>query len=174
MVESLADIQIATTLLKKQTVEITENPIDTNYKSLHCGLVPLDHNSDEFEMITTYVENTHAKTHSWYELEVDEVYVVDREGEKERFLGNKYPEKKRKLLWHGSRLTNFAGILSQGLRIAPPEVIYIYFIFFMINIYCTIYYHYHYFVYCCNMFYTKEFKLCIYNIIGTCYRLYVW
>jgi len=25
------------------------------------------------------------------------------------------------LLWHGSRTTNFAGILSQGLRIAPPE-----------------------------------------------------
>jgi len=24
-------------------------------------------------------------------------------------------------LWHGSRLTNFVGILSQGLRIAPPE-----------------------------------------------------
>ena len=22
---------------------------------------------------------------------------------------------------HGSRLTNFAGIMSQGLRIAPPE-----------------------------------------------------
>lgn len=25
------------------------------------------------------------------------------------------------LLWHGSRLTNFVGIISQGLRIAPPE-----------------------------------------------------
>lgn len=25
------------------------------------------------------------------------------------------------LLWHGSRTTNFAGIMSQGLRIAPPE-----------------------------------------------------
>lgn len=25
------------------------------------------------------------------------------------------------LLWHGSRVTNFYGILSQGLRIAPPE-----------------------------------------------------
>ncbi|XP_022104344.1 poly [ADP-ribose] polymerase 2-like [Acanthaster planci] len=25
------------------------------------------------------------------------------------------------LLWHGSRLTNWAGILGQGLRIAPPE-----------------------------------------------------
>jgi poly [ADP-ribose] polymerase len=27
----------------------------------------------------------------------------------------------RKLLWHGSRTTNYVGILSQGLRIAPPE-----------------------------------------------------
>ena len=25
------------------------------------------------------------------------------------------------LLWHGSRMTNWVGILSQGLRIAPPE-----------------------------------------------------
>jgi poly [ADP-ribose] polymerase len=25
------------------------------------------------------------------------------------------------LLWHGSRLSNWTGILSQGLRIAPPE-----------------------------------------------------
>ena len=24
-------------------------------------------------------------------------------------------------LWHGSRLTNYVGIISQGLRIAPPE-----------------------------------------------------
>ena len=27
----------------------------------------------------------------------------------------------RQLLWHGSRLSNWVGILSQGLRIAPPE-----------------------------------------------------
>ena len=27
----------------------------------------------------------------------------------------------KRLLWHGSRLTNWGGILSQGLRIAPPE-----------------------------------------------------
>lgn len=37
------------------------------------------------------------------------------------------------LLWHGSRLTNWVGILSQGLRIAPPEApvrhIQIYYIF---------------------------------------------
>ncbi len=27
----------------------------------------------------------------------------------------------RKLLWHGSRLSNWGGILGKGLRIAPPE-----------------------------------------------------
>jgi poly [ADP-ribose] polymerase len=30
-------------------------------------------------------------------------------------LGNK------RLLWHGSRLTNYVGILSKGLKIAPLE-----------------------------------------------------
>jgi poly [ADP-ribose] polymerase len=25
------------------------------------------------------------------------------------------------LLWHGSRTSNYVGILSNGLRIAPPE-----------------------------------------------------
>ena len=30
-------------------------------------------------------------------------------------LGNK------KLLWHGTRFSNFVGILTQGMRIAPPE-----------------------------------------------------
>jgi|SRR6218665_487773 len=49
-----------------------------------------------------------------------QAFKIKREGEDKvyrpfRDLNN------RKLLWHGSRTTNFAGILSQGLRIAPPE-----------------------------------------------------
>ena len=45
------------------------------------------------------------------------VKEINRHGERKKFkdFGNK------KLLWHGSRITNFVGILSQGLRIAPPE-----------------------------------------------------
>ena len=47
-------------------------------------------------------------------------FTIDRDGEMDRY--KKYKDlHNRKLLWHGSRLTNFAGILSQGLRIAPPE-----------------------------------------------------
>lgn len=45
---------------------------------------------------------------------------MNRHEEPERF--QKYDQlHNRKLLWHGSRTTNFAGILSQGLRIAPSE-----------------------------------------------------
>ena len=64
--------------------------------------------------------NTHAPTHSSYTLELMDVFKIERHGESSRFKDfKKIPN--RKLLWHGSRNTNFAGILSQGLRIAPPE-----------------------------------------------------
>lgn len=49
-----------------------------------------------------------------------QIFEVAREGEFDRFKAFKTLHN-RKLLWHGSRVTNFAGILSQGLRIAPPE-----------------------------------------------------
>ncbi len=45
------------------------------------------------------------------------IFEVVREEEVGRFRD----EGNRMLLFHGSRLTNFVGILSQGLRIAPPE-----------------------------------------------------
>ncbi|XP_065898100.1 poly [ADP-ribose] polymerase 1-like isoform X2 [Dysidea avara] len=80
----------------------------------------LSKDCDEFEMIKEYVTNTHAPTHSSYALELLEVFNIERHGESKRYKPfRKLPN--RKLLWHGSRTTNFAGILSQGLRIAPPE-----------------------------------------------------
>jgi len=69
-------------------------------------------------MVRQYTANTHATTHSSYTLSVKHVFRCDRKGEAAKHmaqLGN------RQLLWHGSRLTNWVGILSQGLRIAPPE-----------------------------------------------------
>jgi poly [ADP-ribose] polymerase len=52
------------------------------------------------------------------------IYRIERQGENNRFKESKYSgleNSDRRLLWHGSRSTNFGGILSQGLRIAPPE-----------------------------------------------------
>ena len=56
--------------------------------------------------------------------QVQDIFRIERNGEDERFKQSPYAKVKgsdRRLLWHGSRVTNFGGILSQGLRIAPPE-----------------------------------------------------
>lgn len=49
-----------------------------------------------------------------------QIFKIVREGENQRYRPFKDMHN-RQLLWHGSRATNYAGILSQGLRIAPPE-----------------------------------------------------
>ncbi|EDV98556.1 poly [ADP-ribose] polymerase [Drosophila grimshawi] len=120
MLDSLAEIEVAYNLIKSEDIMEDINPLDKHYEQLKTQLQPLDKNSKEFATLNTYVQNTHASTHSSYELQVIDIFTVARQGEARRFK----PFKKlhnRKLLWHGSRLTNFVGILSHGLKIAPPE-----------------------------------------------------
>ena len=81
---------------------------------------PLKKASKEFKLLQEYVKNTHGATHANYTLEIEEAFVVARDGEEARFKPFE-AEPNRQLLWHGSRLSNYVGILSQGLRIAPPE-----------------------------------------------------
>ncbi|CAK9212976.1 unnamed protein product [Sphagnum troendelagicum] len=119
MVESLGEIELATKLLGNKD-EYFDDMAYTHYKRLKCELEPLDADNAEHLMILQYVENTHAMTHDSYKLEVLEVFRVTRQGEEDCFetFGR---SQNRMLLWHGSRLSNWTGILSQGLRIAPPE-----------------------------------------------------
>ncbi|XP_039685760.1 poly [ADP-ribose] polymerase 2 isoform X4 [Medicago truncatula] len=114
MVEALAEIEVATKLLKDDA-EMQGDPLYAYYKCLRCELVPVESGTEEFSMIESYMMNTHAKLHSDYTVEIVQIFRTSKEGEAERFRKN------RMLLWHGSRLTNWTGILSQGLRIAPPE-----------------------------------------------------
>ncbi|XP_059625657.1 poly [ADP-ribose] polymerase 2 [Cornus florida] len=119
MVEALGEIELATKLLT-DAIGMQEDPLYSHYERLHCELMPLEVDSKEFSMIAKYMKNTHARTHSNYTVEVVQIFRVSKEGEGERF--RKFSNtKNRMLLWHGSRLTNWTGILSQGLRIAPPE-----------------------------------------------------
>jgi hypothetical protein len=82
------------------------------------AIQPVNRESEDFQIVETYMKNTHAPTHSAYELKIVDVFKLDRYGENENF---KSTIPNHTLLWHGSRLSNYAGILSQGLRIAPPE-----------------------------------------------------
>lgn len=119
MLDALLEMEIAYSLLHGKSDQ-SKNPLDAHYEQLNADLEVLEKESEEYAMINRYVRNTHAATHTQYQLEIEDVFVVKRHGEEKRYR----PFKKlhnRKLLWHGSRTTNFAGILSQGLRIAPPE-----------------------------------------------------
>ncbi|CAD8206329.1 unnamed protein product [Paramecium octaurelia] len=116
MLESIQHIQIATKILEENSDD--SNVIDENFKKLGINMQFLEPTDEKVSTIKQFVQNTHCETHRGYGLEVLDVFELQKEQDDNRFkkeLGN------RMLLWHGSRLTNFVGILSQGLRIAPPE-----------------------------------------------------
>lgn len=116
MLESLGEMKIATNMIAEDTSSL--DPLVSNYSKLHCELQPIERDTDIFRLLEDYVQTTHAATHSYYTLTVLDIFEVERESEDARFNKKLH---NRMLLWHGSRLTNWVGILSQGLRIAPPE-----------------------------------------------------
>ncbi|XP_076905255.1 poly [ADP-ribose] polymerase 1-like [Bidens hawaiensis] len=119
MLEALQDIEIASRLVGFDVDN--DDSLDDKYKKLQCEMVPLPHDSEDYRLVEKYLQTTHAPTHTDWALELEEVFTVDRRGEFDKFSPYKNKLNNKMLLWHGSRLTNFVGILSQGLRIAPPE-----------------------------------------------------
>jgi poly [ADP-ribose] polymerase len=99
----------------------------------------VNRSSAEFRELEAYLNNTRGQTHHMrysvsitpqtnfqdtHSKQVINIFRIERKGEEDRFQSSSYAKLKnsnRRLLWHGSRSTNYGGILSQGLRIAPPE-----------------------------------------------------
>jgi len=123
MLQTLLDLE-ATNRLVQGSVEGVDygetDPVDIMYAKLKTEIEPLEEGGAEWKMIEKYVRDTHGITHRAMKIDIQQLFKVSREGEDARFA--KFAgDSNRKLLWHGSRITNFGGILSQGLRIAPPE-----------------------------------------------------
>jgi len=107
--------------LKVDENDTSKNAIDQSYEKLKTQLTPLDKNSELYKQLSTYATRGHDMNYfSNFKVEVQDIFEVVREEETERWK-KWMNSQNRYLLWHGSRLTNFVGILSQGLRIAPPE-----------------------------------------------------
>ena len=124
LVDALRQLEVATSLLRSPRAERLQqrsvDELDAHYAKLRCDLTLLEAGGAEHAMVMSYLANTHAPTHREYRLELEHAWRVEREGDAERFAPFA-ADTNRQLLWHGSRTTNFAGILSQGLRIAPKE-----------------------------------------------------
>ncbi|KAJ3055438.1 hypothetical protein HK097_010471 [Rhizophlyctis rosea] len=113
----------STLLLAAYARRQTLNPLDYVSKAIACNLTPIPNHptSDEFALIDEYTHTTYDAGYSYRDdYDIVSVFRAERAGEKERFSPFKQTDG-RKLLWHGSRTSNFMGILRQGLRIAPIE-----------------------------------------------------
>lgn len=113
MVDSLMDIQNAYEMMRVSNSTQDTNSFDMYYKQLRADITTLDRASEEFQLINQYVLNT--QMHG-YKIEILEVFKVKRLGEDQRYQPYKNFHN-RQLLWHGSRVTNFASIISNGLKI---------------------------------------------------------
>lgn len=113
MIDSLMDIQKAYAIMLQTAPTNDVNSFDTYYKKLNAEVTAVDPKSRGYELIERYVANT--QVHG-IKLQVLEVFRVKRNGEEERYKQYKKLDN-RMLLWHGSRLTNFTSILSNGLTI---------------------------------------------------------
>ncbi|KAK0728783.1 poly polymerase catalytic domain-containing protein [Lasiosphaeria miniovina] len=126
LLESLSDMKDAALIMKMEKVgDADVNPLDRQYQGLNMEeMTPLDAQTAEYLQLQDYLVNTRGETHN-IKYNVESIFRIERQGERDRFDKSPFAEpaiaKNRRLLWHGSRSTNFGGILSQGLRIAPPE-----------------------------------------------------
>ena len=105
LVKTLSDI-LAGLQLDRTTPEVSS--VATHYASLECDVTVLLRSSERSQ-IEAYVKRGLPRA------VVKTVFQLRRHNELSSIGGV------HQLLFHGSPLPNWAGILSQGLRIAPPE-----------------------------------------------------
>ena len=136
LVETLGNMQISNEILKdteypKDRQGNATHPLDAQMQSL--GLreaVPLDRKTLEFSHLESYLNHAKDVYCLSSDTSIQNIYRISRSEEIDRWIAGgydvegmkiKFVKDHRRLLWHGSRGCNFGGILSQGLRIAPPE-----------------------------------------------------
>ncbi|KAI9672629.1 MAG: hypothetical protein M1831_000064 [Alyxoria varia] len=127
MLDTLSDMEVANNIMRETTSKNKEGSVallDRRFSELNMEeMTPLNRSSNEFKALRDYLINTTGHTHA-IEYRLEDIFRIQRSGERERFVKSEFGDMKdscKRLLWHGSRTTNYGGILSQGLRIAPPE-----------------------------------------------------
>lgn len=128
MLDTLTDMEVANQIMKttgdKEKDAESVNLLDKRFRELNMNeLTALDHKSSEYKALAAYLLKSSETSHG-IRYRLEDIFRIDRAGEGDRFAKSKFAKlhkKDRRLLWHGSRTTNYGGILSQGLRIAPPE-----------------------------------------------------
>jgi len=117
MVNDMLDFEVSSKILLGALYQMrVKHPLDYCFEALNIRLLTLNKTQREYKLIEQYMKN--GLNHQT--VPITKIFALERRGEAERISQWK-DSKNRMYLWHGSKVLNFMGILSQGLRIAPPE-----------------------------------------------------
>lgn len=114
LLETLTDMQLADDIMKSAKSNKDEgeksNVVDRQYQGLGMEeMTPLDLGSSEATELSNYLSRSAGATHHM-QYKVQDIFRIERQGENDRFSQSSYSKVKnsdRRLLWHGSRVTNF-------------------------------------------------------------------
>ncbi|KAI9652272.1 MAG: hypothetical protein M1829_001802 [Trizodia sp. TS-e1964] len=126
LLENLLDMTLVNEIMdiKTKIGDQGLHPIDQQFAKLNLKeMTPLNKKTSEFQEIENYLMKSHGHTHQ-IKFNLQDIFRIERQGEHDRFIKSEFSKienSDRRLLWHGSRCTNFGGILLQGLRIAPSS-----------------------------------------------------
>eukprot|EP00826_Nyctotherus_ovalis_P008597 TRINITY_DN12235_c0_g1_i4.p1 TRINITY_DN12235_c0_g1~~TRINITY_DN12235_c0_g1_i4.p1 ORF type:complete len:471 (+),score=130.77 TRINITY_DN12235_c0_g1_i4:270-1682(+) len=125
-IEDLLNIESASKILLGAQSRLLEmNPLDYCYKAMGIALEVLEKGGEEYELISEYIGQSLKGDRPNYGIarnpKVENIFRLERRGEYEQFKPH-LNMANRLLLFHGSSTSNYLGILSQGLRIAPSNV----------------------------------------------------
>ena len=90
--------------------------VDSQYLSLKCDVRYLEKGGAEYRQIEQYVHKSQARGER---VRVQNVYAVRRPGEHEAFTSQ---IDNQRLLFHGSRMQNWVGLLSRGILLPKLAV----------------------------------------------------
>ncbi|XP_057325509.1 poly [ADP-ribose] polymerase-like [Microplitis mediator] len=88
------------------------------YKQLHTTIEVLNIEDSRYKLIEKYFENTKSVKHNFSQLKIDNVFVIERPCDNDRYTKNL---ENKKLLWHGTRISNIPSILYEGFRITKAR-----------------------------------------------------
>lgn len=92
-----------------------DSQVDQKYGALGCQIGWIEHGSSAFRELEEYVVRSQVKSHN---VRVKNVYTLKRPGEHAGFTES---IANQKLLFHGSRIKNWVGILSRGILL--PKIV---------------------------------------------------
>lgn len=95
---------------------LVDPEVEGKYRALNCHLAPIERGTPQFEELAAFVHESQVKHKK---VRVKNLFSIRREAEAKTFCGDRVGN--HRLLFHGSRIRNWMGILSRGLLM--PKIV---------------------------------------------------